>query len=174
METTTDANGVAAFAATEMVSTFSTTALEEYVDFLITVVKAGYETATVNYSDFPATTALTTNSDVVMSVPASNTATVSVTVTGDATVEVNGAVQNSATVDVEIRAEGSEKEIFKEIEPYIHRLAKVNNISYAPMNAPTPPKSASAVVSASKLIVPLADLIDLDEEIKRQEKKLQR
>lgn len=100
METTTDANGVAAFAATEMVSTFSTTALEEYVDFLITVVKAGYETATVNYSDFPATTALTTNSDVVMSVPASNTATVSVTVTGDATVEVNGAVQNSATVDV--------------------------------------------------------------------------
>ena len=87
METTTDDNGVAAFVTTEMVSAFSTTALEEYVDFLITVVKAGYETATVNYSDFPATTALTTNSDVVMSVPTSNTATVSVTVTGDGTME---------------------------------------------------------------------------------------
>ena len=83
-------------------------------------------------------------------------------------------IPTSATVDVEIRAEGSEKEIFKEIEPYIHRLAKVNNISYAPMNAQTPPKSASAVVSASKLIVPLADLIDLDAEIKRQEKKLEK
>ena len=42
------------------------------------------------------------------------------------------------------------------------------------MNALTPPKSASAVVSASKLIVPLADLIDLDAEVKRQEKKLEK
>ena len=83
-------------------------------------------------------------------------------------------IPTSATVDVEIRAEGSEKEIFEEIEPYIHRLAKVNNISYAAMNALTPPKSASAVVSASKLIVPLADLIDLDAEVKRQEKKLEK
>ena len=83
-------------------------------------------------------------------------------------------IPTSATVDVEIRAEGNEKEIFEEIEPYIHRLAKVNNISYTAMNAPTPPKSASAVVSASKLIVPLADLIDLDAEVKRQEKKLEK
>ena len=83
-------------------------------------------------------------------------------------------IPTSATVDVEIRAEGSEKEIFEEIEPYIHRLAKVNNISYAAMNALTPSKSASAVVSASKLIVPLADLIDLDAEVKRQEKKLEK
>ena len=83
-------------------------------------------------------------------------------------------IPTSATVDVEIRAEGSEKEIFEEIEPYIHRLAKVNNISYAAMNALTPPKSSSAVVSASKLIVPLADLIDLDAEVKRQEKKLEK
>ena len=35
-----------------------------------------------------------------------------------------------------------------------------------------PPKSASAVVSASQIIVPLADLIDLDAEIARQQKKL--
>ena len=40
------------------------------------------------------------------------------------------------------------------------------------MDALVPPKSATAVVSASKLIVPLADLIDLESEIKRQEKKL--
>ena len=83
-------------------------------------------------------------------------------------------IPTSATVVVEIRAEGKEKEIFTEIEAYIRRLAKVNNITYAEMNAPTPPKSAAAVVSASKLVVPLADLIDLDAEIKRQEKKLEK
>ena len=81
-------------------------------------------------------------------------------------------IPTSATVDVEIRADKAEKDIFAEIEPYIHRLAKVNNISYAQMDALVPPKSATAVVSASKLIVPLADLIDLESEIKRQEKKL--
>ena len=81
-------------------------------------------------------------------------------------------IPTSATVDVEIRADKAEKDIFAEIEPYIHRLAKVNNISYAQMDAQIPPKSATAVVSASKLIIPLADLIDLESEIKRQEKKL--
>ena len=40
------------------------------------------------------------------------------------------------------------------------------------MNAVVPPKSATAVVSASKIILPLADLIDLDAEVARQQKKL--
>ena len=83
-------------------------------------------------------------------------------------------ISTSATIDVEIRSEGRELEIFKSIEAYIHRLAKVNNITYANINTPIPPKSATAIVSASKLIVPLADLIDLDAEIKRQEKKLEK
>ena len=83
-------------------------------------------------------------------------------------------ISTSATIDVEIRSEGRELEIFKSIEAYIHRLAKVNNITYANINTPIPPKSATAIVSASKLIVPLADLIELDAEIKRQEKKLEK
>ena len=83
-------------------------------------------------------------------------------------------ISTSAAVDLEIRAEGRELEIFKAIESYIRRLAKVNNISYAKMEDTVPPKSATAVVSTSKLIVPLADLIDLDAEIKRQEKKLEK
>lgn len=83
-------------------------------------------------------------------------------------------IPTSATVDVEIRSEGREKEIFKAIESYIRRLAKVNNISYAGVNEPIPSRSATAVVSTSKLIVPLADLIDLESEIKRQEKKLEK
>ncbi len=83
-------------------------------------------------------------------------------------------IPTSATVDVEIRSEGKEKTIFREIESYIRRLAKVNNITYAPLDDPAPAQSATAVVSTSKLIVPLAGLIDLEAEIKRQEKKLEK
>ncbi len=81
-------------------------------------------------------------------------------------------ISPSVKVNVEIRAEGREKEIFKVIESYIHRLARVEDISYGDLNAPMPPKSAAAVVSTSRLVVPLANLIDLDAEIKRQQKKL--
>ncbi len=81
-------------------------------------------------------------------------------------------IPTSREVNVEIRADKDEKEIFEAIESYIHRLAKVDEISYANSDAPQPPKSATAVVSASKLIVPLADLINLDEEVARQEKKM--
>ena len=81
-------------------------------------------------------------------------------------------ISPSVKCDIEIRAEKSEKPIFEAIEAYIQRLARVENISYAEMDAEVPPKSAAAVVSASKIIVPLADLIDLDAEIARQQKKL--
>ena len=81
-------------------------------------------------------------------------------------------IPTSREVNVEVRADKSEKEIFEAIEAYIHRMAKVDKISYADENASLPPKSATAVVSSSKLIVPLADLIDLDEEVKRQTKKM--
>ena len=81
-------------------------------------------------------------------------------------------ISPSVKCDIEIRAEKSEKPVFEAIESYIQRLARVENISYAEMNAPVPPKSATAVVSASKIILPLADLIDLEAEIARQQKKL--
>ncbi len=78
----------------------------------------------------------------------------------------------SIKVDIEVRATADEKPIFEEIEAYVKRLARVENISYGDVNSAVPPKSASAVVSASQIVVPLADLIDLDEEIARQQKKL--
>ena len=81
-------------------------------------------------------------------------------------------ISPSVKCDIEIRAEKSEKPVFEAIEAYIQRLARVENISYADMDAPVPPKSATAVVSASKIILPLADLIDLEAEIARQQKKL--
>lgn len=81
-------------------------------------------------------------------------------------------ISPSVKCNIEIRAERAEKSIFEAIESYIQRLARVENISYNSMDAHVPPKSAAAVVSMSKIIVPLADLIDLDAEIARQQKKL--
>lgn len=81
-------------------------------------------------------------------------------------------ISTSLKIDIEIRAEKSEKPVFEAIEAYIRRLAKVENISYADVEAPIPTKTATAVVSASKIILNLENLIDFNEEIKRQEKKL--
>lgn len=81
-------------------------------------------------------------------------------------------ISPSVKVNIEIRAEKSEKPIFEAIESYIKRLARVEEISYADEKAPAIPKSATAVVSASKIVIPLADLIDLAAEVARQQKKL--
>lgn len=81
-------------------------------------------------------------------------------------------ISTSLKVDIEIRAEKSEKPVFEAIEAYIKRLAKVENISYADVDAPVPQKTATAVVSASKIVLNLKNLIDFNEEIKRQQKKL--
>ncbi len=81
-------------------------------------------------------------------------------------------ISTSLKMDIEIRATEEEKPVFEAIESYIKRLAKVENISYADVNAPTPQKTATAVVSASKIVLSLENLIDFNEEIKRQQKKL--
>lgn len=78
----------------------------------------------------------------------------------------------SIKFDIEIRATQDEKPIFEAIESYIKRMAKVENISYADDTNPVAKKSATAVVSASKIVIPLENLIDFNEEIARQEKKL--
>ncbi|MCD7879423.1 MAG: valine--tRNA ligase [Candidatus Gastranaerophilales bacterium] len=80
----------------------------------------------------------------------------------------------SAKVNIEILANSTEESIFKKVEAYIHRLAKVEDIKYVDENHKTIKQSASAVVSNSKIIVPLSGLIDLNEEIKRQSKKLEK
>ena len=81
-------------------------------------------------------------------------------------------ISTSLKIDIEIRAAEDEKPVFNAIESYIKRLAKVENITYADSNAPVPQKTATAVVSASKIVLSLENLIDFNEEIKRQQKKL--
>jgi len=78
----------------------------------------------------------------------------------------------SVVFDIEIRAAKDEKQIFEAIESYIKRMARVGKISYADDSLPAAKKSATAVVSASKIVIPLENLIDFNEEISRQEKKL--
>ena len=74
-------------------------------------------------------------------------------------------------VDVKISADEHQTEIFKKAESYIKRLARVENIEY--IDADTVVKQAgSAAVGNAKLSVPLAGLIDIDMEIARQNKKL--
>jgi valyl-tRNA synthetase len=77
----------------------------------------------------------------------------------------------SLNFDIEIHASKEEKAVFEAIESYIRRMAKVDKISYAEGETKLK-KSASAVVSASKIVIPLENLIDFNEEIQRQEKKL--
>lgn len=78
----------------------------------------------------------------------------------------------SIKVNIEIRAEKTEKPIFESVLAHIKRLARVESITFADENLPTPKKSATAVVSASKIIIPLEDLIDINAELARQQKKL--
>ena len=52
------------------------------------------------------------------------------------------------------------------------RLSRVEEASFADINSEVPKRSATAVVSDFKIIIPLEDLIDLDAEIARQQKKL--
>ena len=141
--------------------------ITEYVWGLIPDAK---ETSALIIAEYP-----TYNKDLAYPTEAEEMKMVFDTITSLRNVRQSFNIPTSATVDVEIRSGGElEKDIFEHIEPYIRRLAKVSNITYAELNAPIPPKSATAVVSTSKLIVPLADLIDLEAEIKRQEKKLEK
>ena len=80
----------------------------------------------------------------------------------------------SVKFDIEVRAEKNEKPIFEAIEALIQRLAKVENITYGELDAPSPKKSATAVVSASKIVIRLENLIDFNAEIARQKKKLEK
>ena len=72
------------------------------------------------------------------------------------------------------KTEKREKPVFEAIEALIQRLAKVENITYGELDAPSPKKSATAVVSASKIVIRLENLIDFNAEIARQKKKLEK
>ncbi len=73
---------------------------------------------------------------------------------------------------INIQIDGGEK-LFKDVVPYLKRLAKVDNVEFTSASS-ADKQSASVVVGDAKIIVPLKGVIDVEEEISRQNKKLQK
>ena len=80
-------------------------------------------------------------------------------------------ISPSIKVNIEVLAPSEEKPVFEAVIPYLQRLARVENVKFIDNTDNSSKKSATAVVSASKIIIPLENLIDMDEEIARQNKK---
>ncbi len=73
---------------------------------------------------------------------------------------------------INIQIDGG-KELFEDDIPYLKRLAKIDNVEFTSVSS-TDKQSASVVVGNAKIIVPLKGVIDVEEEISRQNKKLQK
>lgn len=65
------------------------------------------------------------------------------------------------------------KKLFGTVTEYLKRFAKVDNIEFLD-TMPSDKHSASIVVNDTKIIVPLKGIINIDEEIARQNKKLEK
>ena len=77
----------------------------------------------------------------------------------------------SPSVKVNVKIQG-EAELYKKAANYLKRLARVEEIEFINNEALLDKQSASAVVQNSKIIIPLKGLIDIEQEISRQNKKL--
>ena len=80
----------------------------------------------------------------------------------------------SAQMNITVLAGAAEKPIFEAVVPYLKRLARIESVEFKGEDTQMPKKSASAVVGNSKIIIPLEGLIDFDEEIARQNKKIEK
>ena len=73
----------------------------------------------------------------------------------------------STTIDIII---DKNEDLYSQIIPYLKRLAKVESVKFeANSNIP---KSAYCTVGETKITIPLENLIDLNQEIARQQKKI--
>lgn len=80
----------------------------------------------------------------------------------------------SAQMNITVLASKAEKSIFEAVVPYLKRLARIESVEFRGEDLQMPKKSASAVVGNSKIIIPLEGLINFDEEIARQNKKIEK
>ena len=83
----------------------------------------------------------------------------------------------SAQMDITVLASAVEKPVFEAVVPYLKRLARIESVEFQNVDledTQMPKKSASAVVGNSKIIIPLEGLINFDEEIARQNKKIEK
>ena len=80
----------------------------------------------------------------------------------------------SAQMDITVLASAAEKPVFEAVVPYLKRLARIESVDFKAEDTQMPKKSASAVVGNSKIVIPLEGLINFDEEIARQNKKIEK
>ena len=73
---------------------------------------------------------------------------------------------------INIKIDGKE-ELFGQIIPYIKRLARVEEVEFVKNQTDTK-QCAYCTVADTKIIVPLAGIIDIQKEIERQNKKIQK
>ena len=73
---------------------------------------------------------------------------------------------------INIKIDGDE-ELFSKIIPYIKRLARVEEVTFE-KNSKDEKHCAYCTVGETKIIVPLEGLIDIQKEIERQNKKIQK
>ena len=60
-----------------------------------------------------------------------------------------------------------------EVEGYLKVLAKIGDLELAPLGAPQPEKAVTAVAGGVEIYLPLAGLVDLEQEIARLKKELE-
>ncbi|GBF22606.1 valyl-tRNA synthetase [Candidatus Gastranaerophilus sp. (ex Termes propinquus)] len=80
----------------------------------------------------------------------------------------------SSKINAQIACDSAARELFKSAEHYIKRLAKVEEISFVNEDELTLNQSAACTVGTSKIVVPLFGLIDINKEIERQKKKIEK
>lgn len=79
----------------------------------------------------------------------------------------------STEITLEVYSEGAEAEVFKTAQDYIKRLTKVSEIKTLTEKI-VPAQSATAIISNTNIFIPLAGLIDIDAEVAKQKKKLEK
>lgn len=80
-------------------------------------------------------------------------------------------ISPSVKINIEIRGKNVQELFVSEVVAYLKRLARIEKVTFG-VGDDMPKKSAVAVVSDFKIIIPLEDLINIEEEITRQRKKL--
>ena len=75
-------------------------------------------------------------------------------------------------IDIIIKSASIQTTVFKELELYICRLAKIENITID-SNASKPDQSASIVIDDNEIFIPLIGVIDINVEIERLSKQIE-
>jgi valyl-tRNA synthetase len=79
----------------------------------------------------------------------------------------------SLEIGIEVYSENNETQIIDETQNYIKRMTKLSNIKINSTKK-VPNQSATAIVGNTNIFVPLAGVIDIDSEILKQNKKLEK